>query len=137
MTAMIRPAAFAILGLLPAVASAAESLPPLGQVDRVWEGLIDTALAYEIGERCEEIDSRKLQGFAFLLSLQAHARGLGYSQDEIDTFIDDDAEKDRLEAEARARLREMGGVDGDWETYCAVGREEIAKDSQVGRLLSE
>lgn len=137
MTSPIRPSAIALACLLPAAAGAAEELPPLGQVERVWEGLIDTALAYEIGERCEDIDSRKLQGLAFLLSLQAHARSLGYSADQIEAFIDDEAEKDRLEAEARARLRDMGGVDGDWETYCEVGRREIAAETQVGRLLSD
>lgn len=137
MTVFPRSAALALLCLLPASAPAAQDLPPLGQVDRVWEGLIDTALAYEIGERCEAIDSRKLQGLAFLLSLQAHARSLGYSQEEVDAFIDDKAEKDRLEEEARVRLREMGGVEGNWETYCEVGRSEIAAGTQVGRLLND
>ena len=137
MTRSIRPAALVLICLFTAAGGSAEELHPLVPVERVWEELIDTALAYEIGERCESLDSRKLQGLAFLLSLQAYARGLGYSQDQIDAFIDDDAEKDRLEAEARARLREMGGVDGEWETYCEVGRHEIAAGTQVGRLLSD
>ena len=137
MTLFPRSLALGMLCALPAAAGAAQDLPPLGQVERVWQGLIDTALAYEIGERCEAIDSRKIQGLAFLLSLQAHARDLGYSPEEIEAFMDDDAEKDRLKAEARAQLREMGGVEGDWETYCEVGRKEIAAETQVGRLLND
>jgi hypothetical protein len=62
---------------------------------------------------------------------------LGYSQREIQAFIEDDAEKDRLEVIARERLRGMGAVEGQPQTYCAVGLAEIAKDSQIGRLLDE
>ena len=136
MTHPLRHLALALLCALP-VAARAQDLPPLGQVEVITEGLIDTAIAYEIGERCDGIDGRRLRGIAFLLSLQAHARDLGYSSDEIDAFIDDDEEKDRLEAIARARLRDMGAVEGEWDTYCEVGRAEIAKGSQIGRLLDD
>lgn len=128
--------AFAILVSLPFPLAAQDS-PPLGQVERITEGLIETAIAYEIGERCDSIDGRRLQGIAFLWSLHSHARSLGYSAAEIDAYIDDDQEKDRLEAIARQRLRDMGAVEGEWGTYCEVGRAEIAKGSQIGRLLTE
>ncbi|WP_246849361.1 DUF5333 domain-containing protein [Rubellimicrobium arenae] len=128
--------AMLILGAMPSILPA-QGRPALGQVESITEGLIDTAIAYEIGERCDGIDGKKLQGLAFLLSLRAEARRLGYSAREIDAFIDDDAEKDRLEAIARQRLRDMGAVEGEWETYCDVGRTEIAKASRIGRLLQD
>lgn len=130
---IVRPLALALL--MPAAALA--EVPPLGQVPRVAEGLIATAIAYEIGERCDSLDGRRLAGLGFLLSLQAHARSVGFSQDEIDAYVDDDAEKDRLEAIARERLRGMGAVEGDGESYCAAGRAEIAAGTQVGRLLND
>ena len=52
-------------------------------------------------------------------------------------YIDDRAEKARLEAIARERAVAMGVVEGEPETYCAVGRSEIARGSQVGRYLTE
>ena len=131
-----RFAALALVSALPEGAFA-QGLPPLGEVDVVTEGLIQTAIAYEIDRVCDELDGRRLQGIAYLWSLHGQARRLGYSSDEIDAFIDDDAEKDRLEGIARERLSGMGAVEGDPATYCAIGRAEIASGSQVGRLLSD
>ena len=78
---------------------------------------------------------RPTREIEFLWSLEQRARALGYSSAEIDAYVDNDAEKDRLEAIARQRLRDMGGVEGNWETYCAVGRTEISRGSQIGQLL--
>jgi len=108
---------------------------PLKDVAFVRDGLIAAAIAYEIGDKCDDLNARMLRGVAFLNSLTDHARDLGYSQAEIDAYIDDRAEKDRLEAIARQTLTAMGGVEGQWETYCSVGEAEIAADTQIGRLL--
>jgi len=113
----------------------AQANPPLGDVTVVTEGLIAAAIAYEIGDKCDGLDARLVAGINFLQGLKNHAEGLGYSSRDIEAFIDDDAEADRLEAVARARLSAMGGVTGQWETYCAVGQAEIAVGSQIGRLL--
>ena len=120
---------------LAVVAGASAALSDLRDEPEIVEGLISTAIAYEIGQRCEELDARTLAGINYLWSLEARARELGYSREEIDAFIEDEAEKDRLEALARQRLRDKGGIEGSWDTYCAVGRAEIAAGSQIGRLL--
>ncbi|HVG48547.1 MAG TPA: DUF5333 domain-containing protein [Rubellimicrobium sp.] len=134
---MTRPLlALALLCGTPA-ALAAQDLPPLGEVPVITEGLINTAIAYELDRKCDELEGRRLQGIAFLWSLESEARRLGYSRQEIQAFIDNEAEKDRLEAIARERLRGMGAVEGQWDTYCAVGRAEIAKDSPIGALLDD
>lgn len=136
MTFASRSAALTVLALLPAAAPA-QARPPLSEVEVVTEGLIDTAIAYEIDRVCEELDGRRVQGIAFLWSLHGEARALGYSHGEIEAFVDDDVEKDRLEGIARGRLREMGALEGQPATYCEVGRAEIARGSQIGRLLSD
>lgn len=135
MTPFLRLVALAVL--LPSAAASAEDRPPLGQVPAITEGLIDTAIAYEIDRVCEALEGRRLRGIALLLSLQGQARQLGYSPAEIEGFVDDDAEKDRLEAIARARLRDLGAVEGRPETYCAVGRAQIAEGTRIGGLLSD
>lgn len=136
MRPFLRPLALALLAGLPG-ALHAEELPPLGQVEVITEGLIDTAIAYEIGRKCDDLDGRRLQGIAFLWSLEAEARRLGYSREEIRAFVDNDEEKDRLEAIARQRLRDMGAVEGEWDTYCEVGRKEMSKGSRIGSLLTD
>ena len=136
MTHSLRPLAFGALCML-AGPLAAQELPPLSEVEVVTEGLIQTAIAYEIGEVCEPIDGRKIAGIAFLWSLHSEARRLGYSREEIEAFVDDDVEKDRLEAIARERLAAMGAIEGNPDTFCEVGRAEIAAGTQVGKLLSD
>lgn len=131
-----RPAIAVLLALVWAAPVAAE-IPPIGRVERITEGLIDTAIAYEIDRRCDSLEGRRLAGLAFLWSLEAHARSLGFSRAEIEAYIDNREEKARLEAIARERLRNMGAVEGEWESYCAVGRAEIARGSQIGRLLAD
>jgi hypothetical protein len=136
MTPLFRSLTLGALCLAPAALPAQER-PPLGQVEVVTEGLIDTAIAYEIGKVCDGIDGRRLAGIAFLWSLQSEARRLGYSRQEVQAFVDDKGEKARLEGIARERLRGLGAVEGQPETYCAVGRAQIAAGSQVGRLLND
>ena len=76
-----------------------------------------------------------MRGINYLYSLKGIASGLGYSDAEIEAYIDDKSEERRLEGIARQRLASMGAVAGNAETYCAVGRAEISKGSAVGRLL--
>lgn len=99
------------------------------------EGLIAAFMAYEIGDKCDELEARMLRGIAFLEGLRDQVRDLGHSDAEIEAYLKDEAEKARLLEIVRARFRAMGGVEGDYATYCAVGRAEIAAGTQIGRLL--
>ncbi|NCO87047.1 MAG: DUF5333 domain-containing protein [Rhodobacterales bacterium] len=117
------------------IAGITAARPPLAEVELVREGIITAGIAYEIGDKCGPIDARMLRGYAFLNSLKTHAQSLGYSDAEIEAYVGDRAEKRRLEAIARERLAAMGAVAGEPETYCALGRAEIAAGSQIGQLL--
>lgn len=128
-------AAVAVLVGFVVVAGATAARAELRNERQITEGLIATAIAYEIGKRCDSLDARLVAGVNFLWSLRRQASDLGYSDAEIDAYVDDRAEQRRLEAIARDRLRSMGAIEGDWATYCAVGEAEIAADSRIGRLL--
>lgn len=122
--------ALALLSATPAAAN-----PPLAEVAEISEGLIAAAIAYEIGDKCDALDARILRGISFLNGLRDRASELGYSDAEIEAFLDNREEKRRLEGVARQRLADMGGVVGDWDSYCTVGRAEIDAGTQIGRLL--
>lgn len=107
----------------------------LKDVAKVRDGIIYVGMAYEISERCSSIDARLFRGIGYLQSLKRHASSLGYSDAEIDAYINDDAEKDRLEAIARAQLAQLGVVPGDEASHCAAGREQMAANTRVGWLL--
>ncbi|WP_273691599.1 DUF5333 domain-containing protein [Ketogulonicigenium vulgare] len=117
---------------LPAMA---QNRPPLGQVPQVTEPLVVAAMVYEIDRVCGALNIRLLRGIGFLNGIKSTARSLGYSNAEIDAFVDDRTEKNRLEEVARSRLRERGAIPDQPETYCALGRAEISAGSEVGRLL--
>ena len=105
------------------------------EVNRVAEGLIAAGMAIELGDFCDDVSVRTLRGLGFLQGLKRHLRELGFSNDEIDAYIDDDDEKDRLEAIARGRLADLGVVTTEVDTYCTVAHEQIAQGTQVGQLL--
>lgn len=116
-------------------AQTALALGPLKDEPSVRDGIIAVGIAYEIGAQCGSIEARYLRGLSYLNELKATAASLGYSDAEIDAYIDDDAEKDRLEAVARQQLADLGAVPGDEASYCAVGAAQIAAGTQVGQLL--
>lgn len=123
------------LMLMVAAAGSLSAQTALKDVAKVRDGIIFTGMAYEISERCSSINARLFRGIGYLNSLKGHAEELGYSDAEIDAYINDDAEKDRLEAMAREQLALLGVIEGDEASYCAVGRAQIAANTRVGWLL--
>lgn len=117
------------------VAGATAARSDLADETTITEGLINVAIAYEIGERCDDLKARRLAGVSFLWGLKSEAQSLGYSSEEIDAFTEDRAAQDRLEGVARQRLSDLGAVVGQWDTYCAVGDQLIAENTVAGGLL--
>jgi hypothetical protein len=104
-------------------------------VSYVRDGLIAGGMAIESDTYCDDLSVRLLRGLNFLNGLKQHARDLGYTEDEIDAYINDSAEKSRLEDVARGRLADLGAVVGQNDTYCVVGRGQIAAKTTLGSLL--
>lgn len=126
------------IALAVSVAFCAQSVSakvPLKDVSYVSEGLIAAGMAIEIDTYCDDLSVRLFRGLNFLNGLKQHARDLGYTEDEIDAYINDSAEKSRLEDVARGRLADLGAVVGQNDTYCVVGRGQIAAKTTLGSLL--
>ncbi len=115
--------------------SAVAAKPHLSEISIVTEGLIATGIAYEISEKCDAIRPRYIRGLSYLSSLKGYARSLGYSNDEIKAYTDDRQEEVRLVKIARARLESLGAIDGNEQSYCKVGKAQIAQKTAIGRLL--
>ncbi len=98
-------------------------------------GLFIIAVADKIRNKCDEISPRYFKALGYLRSLQTEARNRGYSDDEIDRYINDDAERDKMEARRNAYIRDSGANPSDAASLCLLGRQEIARDSQIGQLL--
>lgn len=104
-------------------------------VTRVTEGLIAAGMAIELSEQCDSVGVRYLRGINFLQGLKSHLEDLGYSDAQIDAYIDNRDEKRRLEGIARARLADLGATAGDSASHCSVARTQISQGTQVGQLL--
>ena len=116
-------------------AGAASAQTALKEVAHVRDGIIDVGMAYELSEHCDSIRARLFRGLGFLQSLKSHASELGFTDQEIDEYVNDRNEEKRLEAIARAKLATLGVVEGEEASYCAVGLAQIAANTRVGWLL--
>ncbi len=123
-----------VLGLT-VLGGAATAKPALKDVTYVREGIIVAGMAYELSENCSSVSARLLRGISYLYSLRDHAKELGYSNNEIDAYINDKAEENRLTVIARGRLADKGVIAGQEATYCDVARSEMAAGTVVGNLL--
>ncbi|MFA5538262.1 MAG: DUF5333 domain-containing protein [Gemmobacter sp.] len=129
------------IALAAAVLSAASFSAPAAQSvalrdDQVLtDGLVTAAIGNRIRRGCDTISPRVFRALGYLNSLKARAQGLGYSEPEIRAFLEDPAEKDRIDAIVDGWLAARGTSRHDGPGLCRVGAEEIAKNSPVGRLL--
>lgn len=131
---IVKPFGLAVAFCLT-VSTAAAAKPPLRDVAYVDDGLFQIAVANVIRKGCEDIDARMFKAFSVLRDLKNHALSLGYTEAEIDAFVDSDIEKDRMRARGAELFAARGVNPENSEDLCRLGREEIAKNSPVGELL--
>ncbi|MEI4231865.1 DUF5333 domain-containing protein [Roseovarius sp. D22-M7] len=107
----------------------------LAEEDDINAGLFNVAVAQKIRKQCDEITPRYFTALGYLQALKTMALQRGYSEAEIDRYINDDAEKDRMDARRNAYIRASGAEPNDAASMCRLGRQEIARQSQIGQLL--
>ncbi|MBT8409644.1 MAG: DUF5333 domain-containing protein [Alphaproteobacteria bacterium] len=123
------------LALVAATSLSAEARVPLQDDKTIDDGLTLVAIGNYLRKQCDAVTPRYWKTYTFMRSLQARARDLGYSDDEIEDYLEDDTEKDRVKARARAYLVARGADFDAPDTFCTVGRAEIENDTSVGRFL--
>jgi len=98
-------------------------------------GLLDIAVAEKIQRECGNIGARFFRAQRYADDLKAMARERGYSEAEVDAYIDDDAEKAKMRERRNAYFEARGASNLDPASLCKLGRAEIAQGSRIGRLL--
>lgn len=116
--------------------TAAMALPPLRDNAYINERLIAAQVGDEIRKACKTISPRLVYAYSQMKKLEAYAKKLGYSDNEIKAFIRNKDEKKRVRTAAWAYMRSKGVVEGNSESYCKLGREEIAAGTITGSLLT-
>jgi hypothetical protein len=114
---------------------AAQAKPSLRDVPAIEDPLFAVAMAKEVSDHCDTIAPRFFKGLGELRRLKSRANELGYSDTEIRSYIESDAEKARMRAKGERLLAQNGVAYDKPETFCAYGRAEIKKNSAIGVLL--
>lgn len=117
------------LGGLAAAQSALSTDPT------VRNGFYVLGFADEIRKNCPQIGPRLVRAYSYLKGLEQYARNAGYSQSQIDALLDDKSSKEALLRQIRSDLAARGAQPGDQAGHCKVGREEMARGTEAGRLL--
>jgi hypothetical protein len=137
MTSTVKSALVAGVLALGAPAASAEAAVPLNQEPHINQSLVAVAVGNAIRKTCPSISARMLVALSKGRELQAYAYDKGYSKDEVDAFLEDKAEKARVKALAADYMAANGVIKGDVDSYCALGKAEIRKDSLIGQLLKD
>ena len=109
--------------------------PPLSQVSEIDDGLMAIAIADEIRKSCDDISARMIRAYRQIKALESRAKALGYSDDEIDAYVNSEAEKKRMRKKAETWLASKGISASDEKALCRFGREDIARGGPVGFFL--
>lgn len=129
---MRRLALFLCLSLVtPAVAQN----PPLSENPYVNDRLIQARVADRVRKECPSISARFAYAYGQARALQRWALDQGYTEAEIEAFLDSKPDRDRVKAAAEAYLAANGVVAGDADSFCRLGEAEIDAGSIAGSLL--
>ncbi|WP_240517300.1 DUF5333 domain-containing protein [Paracoccus salipaludis] len=113
----------------------AAALEPLSQERYINDRLIAARIADRIRRECPTLDARMLYAYSQARALERYALDKGYTRQQVNAFLDDKAERKRIYAVADDYMARNGVKKGDPESYCRLGRQEIANRTVTGSLL--
>jgi hypothetical protein len=122
------------LGLLAGPA-AANAQSGLAEDTVINDGLLVAAVADKIRRECDTISARYFRARAYLNDLRELAVERGYTEDQVDAYINNSDEKAKMRERRNAYFTSQGASNLDADSLCVLGRDEIARQTQVGALL--
>lgn len=128
-------ASLALVVALLGTATPVRALEPISEEKHINYSLISAAIGALIKDNCSTIGVRGLTALSKALALKRYALNKGYTKEEIDAYTKSKSAKTYVRAQADAYLAAHGVVVGEEETYCALGREEIANKTLAGSLI--
>lgn len=136
-TSSLKSVVFSGALMLGATAATAQAAVPLAQEPHINQQLMAGAVGDAIRKSCPSISARMVTVYFKMKELENYARKAGYREAEVKVFLKDAAEKARIKGMAADYMAANGVIEGDVESYCTLGRAEIAKGSLIGSLLRE
>ncbi|SEK36544.1 hypothetical protein SAMN05443999_101289 [Roseovarius azorensis] len=123
------------MGLVLSATAASATAGSLAREADINQGLFYVSVANKIRKGCDAIAPRTFTAIRYLEALKAEARARGYSEAEIDEYINDKDEKALMRERRDAYIRANGAEPEGGPGLCRLGSREIAEQSQIGKLL--
>ena len=120
---------------LAANAASANANPGLRAEKDINDGLFVVAVADKIRRECGSISARIFRARSYVTGLKERAVERGYSDTEIDAYIDDKTNKVEMRERRNAYFESKGASNLDAQSLCVLGHAEIQKQSRIGALL--
>lgn len=102
---------------------------------RITNDLTAAAVGDEIRNNCPSISANMFTAMGKAMSLKRYAKSLGATDEDIDNFLKNESEQNRIRRLRDRYLKNGGVVVGDAQSYCKLGEAEINKGSLIGSLL--
>lgn len=118
-------------------AARADQYAALRADPEIENGVLIVAIGDIIRDNCPNIEDRRGRSIPFLVGLVRRAQSLGYSRSEVEAYVDNADERDRVEARARQWMVQEGADLETPETICALARAQISEQTAIGRLIRE
>jgi len=99
------------------------------------DGLLVIAAADKIRRACDSIGGRLFTARSYANQIKDMASERGYSDAEIEAYINNKQEKAKMRERRNAYFQSKGASNLDAQSLCVLGRDEIARGTQIGRLL--
>lgn len=131
---LVRVLSAALMVALATTASA-QAKVPLRDEAHINGQLLAAQIGDILRKTCPDASARYFVVYAKINALKAYATEKGYTRPEVEAFLDDRTEKQRIRAAAEAYLAEAGAVKGDVESYCRVARDEVRRGTVTGEML--
>ncbi len=135
---MIRRSHLAALPLMAFLTTPLAAAPavPIEEDQVITEQLTSAMVGDIIRKTCPTISARMVVAFVKAQNLKSYALKQGYAEPEIKAFLKNKTQKARIKELATAYLAKQGAKPEDAESYCVVGRAEIAAKTLTGQMLS-
>ncbi|MEM9843863.1 MAG: DUF5333 domain-containing protein [Pseudomonadota bacterium] len=114
-------------------ANAAQS--GLRQEADINNALLVISVADKIRRACDSIGANLFKARSLVNNVKELALERGYSEGEIDSYINDKANRAEMRGLRNDYFEAKGASNLDAQSLCVLGRSEIASSTQIGRLL--
>lgn len=98
-------------------------------------GLLAVSVADKIRRECDEFSGRFWAARSYANQLKGMAAERGYTDAQVDAYVNDSAEKAKMRERRNAYIKSKGASNLDSASLCRLGREEIKNRSRIGSFL--